>query len=592
MARPPIISSPKHSVAASRFSISTATVFSTSIACKAARSRRGQVSKGPAIACSGTGVTARFRTSPLQPESRPCERGYGHGVAVGDYDNDGHPDLFVTRWKSYALYHNRGDGRFEDVTLKAGLGGDRDWPTSSAFADLDNDGDLDLYVCHYARWDSENPRICNDPSGRVRTTCDPRLFKSLPDHLFRNDRGRFVDITAQAGIVDKDGRGLGVVAADLDGDGLVDLFVANDSTANFLYRNRGGFRFEEIGHSAGVAANAEGGYQAGMGIACGDLDGDGLPDLAVTNFYGESTSFFHNLGQGLFADHTAAIGLKAASRYVLGFGAAFLDANNDGFLDLLTADGHISDLRPLFPCSMMPQLYLGGEGKFLTEVTSQAGPAFKQLYVGRGLAVGDLDNDGRLDAVMAAQNDPTVLFHNTTPRGGSHFITFRLEGTKSNRDGVGAMVAVTTGGHRQRRLVRRRRKLPVGRRCSDAFWARDRRPGRIGRDPLAFGEIGYSSKPRGRSRLPLARRCGVTLTAGRLRWDCEPPNGGGSALAWGVSPRLMQFRRSAASVGSHSSLCVQPVRNSSRLMSDESLQGSCGISSEIVETAAEVIEER
>jgi tetratricopeptide (TPR) repeat protein len=376
-------------------------------------------------------------------------RGYGHGVAVGDYDNDGHPDLFITRWNSYALYHNRGDGRFEDVTEKAGLGGDRDWPTSSAFADLDSDGDLDLYVCHYALWDPDHPRICNDPSGKVRTTCDPRLVESLPDHLFRNDAGRFVDITAQAGIVDKDGRGLGVVAADLDGDGLIDLFVANDSTANYFFHNRGGFRFEEIGHVTGLAANAEGGYQAGMGIAYGDLDGDGLPDLAVTNFYGESTSFFHNLGQGLFADHTAAIGLAAASRYVLGFGAAFLDANNDGFLDLMTANGHISDLRPLFPYPMTAQLYLGREGGFLTDVTLQAGPVFQQLYVGRGLAVGDLDNSGRQGALMVVQNDSLVAFHNVTQPDGSHFVTFRLEGTKSNRDGVGAAVAIAAGGRRQ-----------------------------------------------------------------------------------------------------------------------------------------------
>ncbi len=357
-------------------------------------------------------------------------RGYGHGVSVGDFDNDGHPDLFVTRFRSYALYHNRGDGTFEDVTDKAGLGGDRDWPTSSAFADLDNDGDLDLYVCHYARWDTDNPRICTDPSGTFKITCDPRVVESLPDHVFRNDSGRFVDMTEQAGIVDKDGRGLGVVAADLDGDGLVDLFVANDSTANYLYHNLGGFRFEEAGHVAGVAANAAGGYQAGMGVACGDLDGDGLPDLVVTNFYGESTSFFHNLGEGLFADHTAAIGLAAPSRFVLGFGAAFLDANNDGYLDLMTANGHISDLRPLFPCPMTAQLYLGRGYGALTDVTSRAGPVFEQLYVGRGLAVGDLDNDGRLDAVMAAQNDPIVVFHNVTTPDDSHFITLRLEGTK------------------------------------------------------------------------------------------------------------------------------------------------------------------
>jgi tetratricopeptide (TPR) repeat protein len=376
-------------------------------------------------------------------------RGYGHGISVADYDNDGHPDLFITRWRSYALYHNRGDGTFEELTDQSGLDGDRDWPTSSAFADLDNDGDLDLYVCHYARWDPHHPRICTDPSGTIRTTCDPRLVESLPDHIFRNDHGRFIDVTPRVGIVDGDGRGLGVVAADFDGDGLVDLFVANDSTANFLFHNVGGFRFEEMGHIAGVAASAAGGYQAGMGIACGDLDGDGLPDLAVTNFYGESTSFFHNLGLGLFVDHTAAIGLQAPSRFFLGFGMAFFDANNDGHLDLITANGHISDLRPLFPCPMTAQLYLGSQSGFLTDVASKSGPVFHQLYVGRGLAVGDLDNDGRLDAVMAAQNDPVVMFHNETRSAASHFVTFAIEGTRSNRDGIGAQVVICSAGRRQ-----------------------------------------------------------------------------------------------------------------------------------------------
>ena len=376
-------------------------------------------------------------------------RGYGHGVAVGDYDNDGRPDLFVTRWRSYALYHNRGDGTFEDVTEKAGLGGDRDWPTSSAFADLDGDGDLDLYVCHYGIWDPANPQICKDPSGTIVLTCDPRRIESLPDHVFRNDQGRFVDVTGEAGIVDRDGRGFGIVAADLDDDGRIDLFVANDSSANFLFRNLGRFRFEEVGHEAGVAANAGGGYQAGMGVACGDLDGDGRLDLAVTNFYGESTTIFHNLGRGLFADHTAAVGLSAPSRHRLGFGVAFFDANNDGRLDLLTANGHISDHRPLFPYAMRAQLFLGSPGGTLTDVTAEAGPPFQRLLVGRGLAVGDLDNDGRPDAVVVAQNEPLVDLRNNTEGPRSHFVTFRLEGTQSNRDGVGAVVAIMAGGRRR-----------------------------------------------------------------------------------------------------------------------------------------------
>src|SRR5262249_2674768 len=217
-------------------------------------------------------------------------RGYGHGVAVGDIDSDGHPDVFVTRWRSYALYRNRGDGTFDDVTEAWGLGGRRDWPTSAALADLDGDGDLDLYVCHYAVLDIDPPRICRDPKTQAYLTCNPLDVAALPDRLFRNEGDRFVDVTAHSGVDDRDGRGLGVVAADLDGDGRVDLFVANDSSANFLFRNLGGMRFEEVGHFAGVAGNASGAYQAGMGVAAGDLDGDGRIDLAVTNFYGESTT--------------------------------------------------------------------------------------------------------------------------------------------------------------------------------------------------------------------------------------------------------------------------------------------------------------
>jgi hypothetical protein len=372
-------------------------------------------------------------------------RGHGYGVAVGDFDNDGHSDLFFTRWRSYALYRNRGNGTFEDATVPAGLGGDRDWPTSAAWADLDGDGDLDLYVCHYGNWDPEHPKLCKGPTGTHYVSCDPRAIEPLPDHVFRNDGGRFVDVTKEAGVLEHDGRGLGVVAADLDDDGRIDLFVANDTTANYLFHNLGGFRFEEIGAVAGVAANAEGGYQAGMGVACGDLDGDGRLDLAVTNFYLESTSFFQNLGQNVFADRTSAIGLGAPSRHRLGFGIAFLDANNDGRLDLMTANGHISDLRPLIPLAMTAQLFLGGDGGRLWDATGRAGSPFEQPHVSRGLAVGDLDNDGRLDALMAVQNEPMVDFSNCTdPRG--HFVIFRLEGTRSNRDGVGARVTLTAGG--------------------------------------------------------------------------------------------------------------------------------------------------
>ena len=390
-----------------------------------------------------------FEDVSIRAGLRAMTGGYGHGVSVGDFDNDGHADLFLSRWRSYVLYRSRGDGTFDDVTAKAGLAGDRDWPTSSAFADLDNDGDLDLYVCHYGVWNAEHPMICKDPTGTVVISCDPRSIAAVSDHVFRNDGGRFVDVTAEAGIIDRDGRGLGVVAADFDGDNLTDLFVANDSTANYLFHNRGGFRFEEVGQQAGVAANASGGYQAGMGVACGDSNRDGLIDLAVTNFYSESTSLFLNLGHGLFADRTAAVGLAAPSRYLLGFGAAFLDADNDGQLDLMTANGHVNDMRPQFPFQMTAQLFRGESDGRLTDVTSLAGVPFQQLHVGRGLAVGDLDNDGRVDAVMVAQNEPLVYFHNRTESVSGHFVTIQLEGTKSNRDGVGAVVTIKAGGKQQ-----------------------------------------------------------------------------------------------------------------------------------------------
>jgi tetratricopeptide (TPR) repeat protein len=377
--------------------------------------------------------------------------GYGQGVAVGDVDNDRRPDLFVTRWRRYALYYNRGDGTFEDVTQAWGLGGDRDWPTSSAFADLDGDGDLDLYVCHYVAWDAEDPRLCRNQATYAFMSCNPLTCPARPDHVFRNDRGRFTDVTSDAGILDRNGRGLGVVAADFDDDGKIDLFVANDKSANYLFHNLGGFRFEEVGESAGVAASAEGGYQAGMGVACGDVDGDGRLDLAVTNYYGESTTLYRNLGSGLFTDRTAATGLGGASRLLLGFGAAFLDADNDGRLELLTANGHTDDLGDT-PFRMPAQLLVGSDdGRFL-DVTDTSGPAMSIRHLGRGLAVGDLDNDGRTDALLVAQNEPIVFLHNQTePKG--HGVRFRLEGRRSNRDGVGARVTIRVGT--QRRLGER-----------------------------------------------------------------------------------------------------------------------------------------
>jgi tetratricopeptide (TPR) repeat protein len=374
-------------------------------------------------------------------------RGFGMGVTVGDYDNDGRPDLFVTRVQSYTLYRNRGDGTFEDATARAGLAGKRDNPSSAAFADLDNDGDLDLYVCHYMIWDPLDPPVCLDEKGS-HFYCSPQKVAAAPDHLFRNDGGRFIDVTEQSGCAETEGHGLGIVAADIDDDNRIDLYVANDGSANYLFHNQGGFRFEETALQAGLAGSAEGGYRAGMGVACGDVSGDGRPDLMVTNFYGEGVTYYQNMGEGLFADRSAASGIALATRYLLGFGIAMVDVTNIGRLDIIITNGHVNDNRPYYPYAMPAGLLMNQPDGRFNDLSSQAGAPWTVPRVGRGLAAGDLDNDGRVDAVILAQNEPLAFFHNRTLRTGA-YVTFQLEGTRSNRDGVGARVTVSTGGMRQ-----------------------------------------------------------------------------------------------------------------------------------------------
>lgn len=391
----------------------------------------------------------RFEDVTVRAGLPPGRVAYGHGVSVGDFDNDGFPDLFVCRYGSYALYRNVQGRKFEDVTAAWGLGGDRDWPSSAAFADLDNDGDLDLYVCHYVVWDAANPRRCATETGGPPAYCVPHLLTSRPDRLYRNDGGRFVDISAEAGITaaDTEGRGLGVVAADFDDDGMIDLFVANDGTANFLFRNLGGMRFEEIGVQSGVAANSDGGYQAGMGVGFADFDADGRFDLSVTNFYGESTSLFQNLGGMVFRERGAGIGLKDATRYRLGFGTVMADFNNDGQPDMFTANGHVNDVRPVIPYEMPSQLLLGTRSGRIFDGTARAGADPGVPRLGRGLAVGDLDIDGRLDLVQLSLDSPLAVFRNqgAGELESENFVGFRLIGTKSNRDGVGSRVTVRSG---------------------------------------------------------------------------------------------------------------------------------------------------
>ena len=272
----------------------------------------------------------------------------GSAWAVGDYDGDGRPDLFVTRFGSYVLLHNQGDGTFADATAKAGLGGDRDWPTSAAFADLDGDGDLDLYVCHYLAWDFVHPTLCHDTPARRRVvSCLPLGFPARPDHLYRNDGGHFVDVTESAGIIDRDGRGLGVVAADFDDDGRIDLFVANDMTANYLFQATSGTCDSKRSDT----------WPASPATPRGDTRRAwALPSATSTTMAGRTwpsrTSSANRQRSsatwraGLFSDATAAVGLKAPSRFLLGFGITFLDVDNDGCLDLATANGHVSRPPP------------------------------------------------------------------------------------------------------------------------------------------------------------------------------------------------------------------------------------------------------
>jgi tetratricopeptide (TPR) repeat protein len=370
-------------------------------------------------------------------------RGYGMGCAVGDYDNDGDDDLFVTGLMSTVLYRNKGDGTFEDVTAQAGVGSSR-WTTAAAFADLDGDGDLDLVVAAYVGADPRRVVHCNDPVGH-RIHCPPGQYPPEPDHLFRNNGdGTFTDVARESGLDPGVGPGLGLAVADFDGDDRLDLFVANDATPNFLDRNLGGLRFEETGAASGAAYDGNGRATASMGVVADDLDGDGLIDLLHTNFVNESVTFLKNLGGGQFADATDLSGLTAPTREVTGFGAVGFDADNDGDIDLFFANGHVDD-RPWDGRLMAqrPQLFVNrGRGRF--EPAPGASGYFGSTVVGRGAAAGDLDNDGRVDLVVVHRDAPAAVLMNRTEAG--HWLGIRLRGTKSGRTPVGARVTYRAGG--------------------------------------------------------------------------------------------------------------------------------------------------
>jgi enediyne biosynthesis protein E4 len=368
-------------------------------------------------------------------------QGYGMGCAVGDYDNDDDLDFLVTGLDRTILYRNQGDGTFEDVTARAGVVTDR-WTTAAGFADLDGDGDLDLVLITYVEIRPDDGLECRDYSGR-RIHCTPGRYAALPDLLYRNNGdGTFSEVSQSAGFTGPDGRGLGVAIADFDSDGKLDIFVANDASRNFLFRNLGGFRFEEIGEKAGVAFNGSGRATASMGVVADDLDGDGRIDLFITNLVNESSTFFHNLGGALFVDATLGAGLDAPSRPKTGFGTAALDADADGRLDLFVANGHVDD-RP-WANSRMAQsalFFWGRDGRFI--VADRPGDSyFARAIVGRGVAAGDLNNDGRVDLVVVHRDAPAALLYNEASAG--HWLGLKLRGRRSGRTPIGTEISVRT----------------------------------------------------------------------------------------------------------------------------------------------------
>lgn len=415
-----------------------------------------------------------------------ANEGWGMGVCTGDYDNDGRTDLFVTNFGKNRLYRNNGDGTFTDVAAKAGvaLGG---WSSGCAFGDYDGDGRLDLFVSGYIEFDVDKPpppasgempaagakpaEKDTEASGMgatytvgasycqyrgQRVMCGPRGLKGAPDHLFRNNGdGTFSDVSEKAGVDDKAGYyGFGVAWVDIDDDGRLDLAVANDSTPSYLYRNRGDGTFEDISYPSGTALNENGREQAGMGIAIGDYDGDGRPDIHRTNFSDDSNVLYHNDGDGNFTDLTFQTGLGEVSIPFLGWGTAFLDYDNDGPLDLLVANGHIypnvdqADWGTSFKQRL---LLFRNEGERFHDVGSSAGADFHLPRAARGLSVGDIDNDGDLDILLNNMDDAPTLLRNDG--GSGHWLTIRLIGDVSKkcpRDATGSVVYCTVNGRRMR----------------------------------------------------------------------------------------------------------------------------------------------
>ena len=398
-----------------------------------------------------SGGTARLRFTDVTAGADFARGDYGMGVAVGDYDKDNDPDLYLTNYGANRLYRNDGRGRFTDVTRQAGEGlDDPRWSTSASFTDYDADGDLDLFVVNYVDFALADNKVCSDPTG-IRDYCGPLQFRPAPDRLFRNNgNGTFADVTEQAGLGTAGGAGLGVVGADFNGDGRQDFYVANDGSANQLWLNKGGGSFEDGALLAGVAFNAEGRPEGSMGIAAGDPDNDGDLDLFVTNITGESHAFYQNGKGGHFEDRRLPTGLGPLTRPYTGFGTEWFDYDNDGLLDLFVANGAVTIIEALrgdpFPFRQKNQL-LRNAGLRFEDVSSTAGDVFAIADVGRGAAFGDVDNDGDVDVLVTNNGGAVRLLLNESSRRYEGLLV-RLQGTDDNSQGLGARVGLIEPGGR------------------------------------------------------------------------------------------------------------------------------------------------
>ncbi len=371
--------------------------------------------------------------------------GYSTGVAVGDYDNDGFDDLFVAGYGHSTLYHNNGNGTFTDVTASAGVGGSG-WATSAAWVDYDNDGRLDLIVARYMVWDFDDI-YCGHREEGFRSYCHPDLFKPMSVLLYHNDgNGRFSEVSAKAGI-DKPGKGLGLAVADYDHDGWMDILLANDSIPEYLFHNNGNGTFEEIGLPSGVGLDGGGATFAGMGVDFEDYNNDGWPDVIITNLANQKYALYANAGDGSFDYTTLATGMGAISLLHSGWGVRFLDYDNDGWKDLFIVQAHVMDTievnEPHLRYREAPLLLWNDQGKRFRDVSDQSGEIFHEQWAARSMATGDLDNDGRVDLVVSSIDGPARVLHNETP-GANHWITLNLVGVKSNRDGIGAQIKIST----------------------------------------------------------------------------------------------------------------------------------------------------